>query len=78
MKATEPLSIKAAVGMCIGCLDLDRRWVAGEARDLERFHGAGDVRERERFRLVGGVRERPLRRREEVLELSCRAGDLEW
>lgn len=52
--------------------------MAGEARDLERFHGAGDVRERDRFRLVGGVRERPLRRREEVRELSCRAGDLEW
>lgn len=52
--------------------------MAGEARDLERFHGAGDVRERERFRLVGGVRERPLRRLEEVLELSCRTGDLEW
>lgn len=52
--------------------------MAGEARDLERFHGAGDVRDRDLFRLVKGVRERPLRRREEVRELSCLVGDLEW
>lgn len=52
--------------------------MAGEARDLERFQGAGDVRDRDRFRLVKGVRERPLLRLEEVRELSCLVGDLEW
>lgn len=36
------------------------------------------MRDRDRFRLVKGVRERPLLRLEEVRELSCLVGDLEW
>lgn len=36
------------------------------------------MRDRDLFRLVKGVRERPLRRLEEVRELSCLVGDLEW